>query len=256
MHASHTCSRGIEGEAKLDYFGEGARVRANVLYTAALPSKLRFDVYSPFGVTLSTLTTDGRDFALFDLREKVFLRGPATTCNVSRFTRVPVPPHALAQLLRGEAPVLVHTPADAKLSWESGRYVVRIASKHRARQEIELEPSPDTWDLPWSRQRVRVLEVRVEQQGYELYEALLDEHRTAKTAAPRADPDGILPTIPPSGPHCLTEVPMRLRLRVPESDQVLTVVNQEVALNPPLVGEPFVQPVPRGVSLRYSSCAD
>jgi hypothetical protein len=169
---------------------------------------------------------------------------------------VPVPAHALAQLLRGEAPVLVHEPTQASVAWESGRYVVRIRSKHQARQEIELEPSPDTWMLPWTRQRVRVLEVRVEQQGFELYEAKLEEHRTAKTALPRRDPEGLAPTIPPSGPECLTEVPRRLRLAVPQSGQDLIVASTEVALNPALAGDPFVQAVPRGVRLRYADCAD
>jgi hypothetical protein len=134
--------------------------------------------------------------------------------------------------------------------------VVRIASKHQARQEIELEPSPDTWALPWQRQRVRVLEVRVEQQGYELYEAVLAEHRTAKTAGARVDPDGLLPSVPPSGPECATEVPRRVRLLVPGSSQDLIVVSKDVALNPPLIGNPFVQTVPAGVRLRYSNCAD
>ena len=84
------------------------------------PDSVRFDVFSPFGVTLSTLTADGRDFALFDMKEKSFLRGPANTCNVARSTQVPVPPFALVQLLRGEAPVLVHEASQASIAWAPG----------------------------------------------------------------------------------------------------------------------------------------
>lgn len=255
MRATYTCSRAIAGDAKIDYFGEQGRVRGSVLYLAALPEQLRFDVFSPFGVMLSTLTSDGRDFALMDMREKAFLRGPANTCNVSRFTQVPVPPFALVQLLRGEAPVLVHEPSGASLAWESGRYVVRIASRHQASETIELEPSPQDWQLPWQQQRVRVLRVAVEQQGYTLYEAELDDHIAGKMATPRSDPDGLLPAVQPSGPMCRAEVPRTLRLLVPETDQDLVFVNKELTHNPPLAGEPFKQAIPRGVRVRYSACA-
>ena len=156
MRATYACSRGVQGEAKIDYFGDQGRVRGDVLYRSALPQNLRFDVYSPFGATLSTLTSDGERFALFDLKQKILVRGPANTCNVSRFTRVPVPPHALAQLLRGEAPVLVHEAKAAKIAWE-GQYVIRIHSKHQAHQEIHLEPLDEDWQRPWQQQRLRVL---------------------------------------------------------------------------------------------------
>src|SRR6187397_2977280 len=83
MRATLACSRGIQGEAELDYFGEEGRVSGSVLYYASLPDRLRFDVISPFGVTVSTLTSDGKDFALYDLSNKSFLYGPATSCNVA-----------------------------------------------------------------------------------------------------------------------------------------------------------------------------
>jgi hypothetical protein len=255
MRATYACSRGLHGDAKIDYFGEQGRVRGSVLYIAMLPEQLRFDVFSPFGVTLSTLTSDGRQFALFDLREKQFLRGPANTCNVSRFTRVPVPPFALVQLLRGEAPVLVHAPDAATISWQSGRYVVEIPSQHQARETIALEPHPDDWNKPSAEQRVRVLEVKVEQQGYTLYEALLDDHAAAATAKPRVDPDGLVPATLPSGPACNAEIPRRLRLQVPDTDQDLIFVAKEVAHNPPLGPDSFRQNIPNGVAVRYSECA-
>jgi len=256
MRDTHACSRGVQAEAKLDYFGDEGRVRGNVLYMAALPDSVRFDVFSPFGVTLSTLTSDGTQFSLFDFKDKAFLYGPANACNVARFTQVPVPPFALAQLLRGEAPVLVHEPAAARIAWEGGEYVVRIDSTRAAKEEIHLEPHPDDWARPWAEQRVRVLEVRVEQQGIDLYRAYMADHRAAQTAAPREDPDGLDPTVPPSGPACQAEVPRRLRLEVPDTDQELVLRNKEVAHNPPLIEGVFRQPVPRGVKVRYSACSD
>lgn len=256
MHATYACSRGIQGEAKLDYFGEQGRVRGNVLYMSMLPDSLRFDVFSPFGVTLSTLTADGRDFALYDLREKSFLSGPANTCNVMRFTQVPVPPFALAQLLRGEAPVLVHEQPQATLAWEGGVYVLRVTSKHSATQEIHLEPNPNDWAEPWAKQRVRVLEVRVAQHGMDLYHAYLADHVAASTAPPRKDQDGLEPTLMPSGPECHAEIPRRLRLVTPDTDQELVLRNKDVVHNPPLPEGSFRQGPPRGVTIRRSVCAD
>ncbi len=256
MHDTYACSRGIQGESKIEYFGERGRVRGSVLYLAALPESLRFDVYSPFGVTLSTLTSDGREFALYDLKEKQFLRGPANACNVARFTQVPVPPFALAELLRGEAPVLVHEPAAATIAWE-GEYVIRITSTRSATEEIHLEPTPADFALPWQQQRVRVTEVRVAQHGLDLYRAYLADHEAAATAAPQKDSDD--PTalvLPPSGPPCNAEVPRRLRMVTPDTDQELVFHVKEASHNPPLSPGVFRQEVPRGVTVRFAACAD
>jgi len=254
MRESSACSRAVSGDAKIDYFGEEGRVRGNVMYLASIPDSIRFDVFSPFGVMLSTLTSDGRDFALFDLQNKQYLYGPAGTCNVARFTRVPVPPFALVQLLRGEAPVLVHEPSAAQIAWECGRYVVRINSKHEAQEEIHLVPAPEDWRLPWQQQRVLVLEVSVVQQGVELYRAELSDHASARTAAPREDPDGIDPDIPPSGPECSAFLPRGVRLVVPDTDQDLLLLTKEVVHNPPLIEGAFQQVPPGGVVVRYAAC--
>jgi hypothetical protein len=261
MRDTYSCSRGVQGEAKLEYNGKEGRIRADMLYIAMLPEQLSFSVISPFGVTLSRLTSDGRDFALFDFREKLFLQGPANTCNVTRFTQVPVPPFALAQMFRGESPVLVHQPNQASIKWEGGfladgQYVIAIQSKHGATQEIRIRPSPDDWELPWEKQRIRVLEVAVTQNGYELYRAVLDDHKAAQTAPAYKDPDGLDPTLPPSGPACNAEIPRRMRLEVPDTDQELTVRVKEVHHNPPLQSSVFQQATPTGVQVRSAVCRD
>ncbi len=263
MHATYACSRGVQGEAKVEYFGKEGRIRGDMLYIAMLPEQLSLSVISPFGVTLSRLTSDGQNFALFDFREKLFLHGPANTCNVARFTQAPVPPFALAQMFRGEAPVLVHEPQQARIEWSGGfladgEFVIEIDSKYSAREEIRLVPSPDDWELPWQQQRVRVLEVMVEQQGVELYRAILDGHKAATTAPPYKDPDGLDPVLQPSGPACNAEVPRRMRLEVPDTDQelVLRVKDKELHHNPPLQPRVFQQVIPRGVRVQSSICRD
>jgi hypothetical protein len=261
MHATYACSRGVQGEAQVEYFGKEGRIRGDMLYIAMLPEQLSFSVISAFGVQLSRLTSDGKDFRLFDFREKLFLEGPANTCNVTRFTQVPVPPFALAQMLRGESPVLVHQANQATIEWESGflgggQYVIEIQSKHGASQEIRLIPSPDDWAKNWRKQRVRVLEVAVTQQGTELYRAILDDHRSVNTAAPYKDPDGLDPVLPPSGPVCRAEVPHRMRLEVPDTDQELSLRIKEVHHNPPLQPGVFQQAQPSGTKRRSAVCTD
>lgn len=261
MHESVACSRGVRAEAKIDYFDSKGRVRGNVMYLASLPDQLRFDVYSPFGVTLATLTSDGHDFALFDLKNKVFQYGPANTCNVARFTRVPVPPHALVQLLQGGAPVLVHAPGAATVDWESGlfgggRYVVSVQSTRAATERIELVPRPEDFERPWAQQRLRVLKVAIEQRGIPLYSAELTDHHSVSTASPSVDPDGLRPTLQPSGPPCDAEVPGRLRIVVPDTNQDLILSNERIQHNPPLESGTFRQAPPRGARARYVGCSE
>ena len=78
LHDTQKCSRGLSGEGKIDYFGKEGRVRGSLLFMASSPDRVRLDVVSPFGATVSTLTSDGEQFSLYDLRQKLFLRGTAT----------------------------------------------------------------------------------------------------------------------------------------------------------------------------------
>lgn len=254
MRESQACSRGVGGESKLDYFGQGGRVRGSVLSIVSVPDRIRFDVFSPFGATLSTLTSDGRRFGLYDLRQKVFLQGPANACNLQRFTRVPLPPHAFVELLRGVAPVLVHDPAEAFLDWEGGSYAIRISSKHRADELIRLRPTDADWNLPWDRQRVRVTEVSVRQAGVPLYRVELEAYRRVNTAPTVVDPDGIDPPVPPSGPECAAELPHRLHFVVADGEHDVVLASRSLSHNPPLQPGVFEQRPSPGVAVRYSPC--
>jgi len=254
LHEEQACSRGLTGEGKLDYFGKEGRLRGSILFMMASPDRVRLDVVSPFGATISTLTSNGTAFSLYDLRQKVFLHGPANACNLAQFTHVPMPPHALVSLLRGEPPLLVHDPASATLAWESGRYVVRIPSAHEATEEIAISPSDEDYDKPFAEQRLELSSVELKQQSYVLYRAELAEHVAAQTAPPRSDPDGIDPDVPPSGPACRARVPRRLHLEVPSEEQDLLLDISEIAHNPPLRAGAFEQRPPGGVVVRSSPC--
>lgn len=254
MHDSQACSRGVSAEAKLDYIGPRGRLRGNVLYLMSVPDRVRLDLFSPFGATLSTLTSDGERFSLLDPRQKRFFYGPANACNLARFTQVSLPPAVLVDLLRGEAPVLVHPQGSATVTWDGDRYVVRIASTRGASERVELEPLPEDVARPWSEQRVRVLKVHVEQYGVPLYSVELLDHAPAKTAAPRVDPDGLEPPVPPSGPSCDAELPRRVHIEVPAEGHDLVLAVSDVSHNPPLPNGSFSQERPPGVRSEFSPC--
>jgi hypothetical protein len=254
LRAQHACSRGLRGESRFDSFDEAGRVRAKALFMMAHPESIRFEVLSPLGTSMATLTADGTSFGLLDQEQRVFFMGPADQCNVERFLQVPIPPTALVQLFAGEAPVLIHEPERATLEWEDGAYVIRIHSKHDAHQTIELEPAEEDLRKPWRVQRLRVRQVVVEQAGVELYRAELRDYRARHTAAPSIDPDGLMPALPPSGPVCAAEVPDKVRFIVPIAERDVVFEHQHVEHNPPLRTGAFSQPVPQGVTLRASRC--
>jgi outer membrane lipoprotein-sorting protein len=257
MKATYQCARGVKSDAKFNSVSEAGIAKGKVYLFASRPNNLRFDVLSPppLNSVLATLTTGDGRFTLLDQRERKFYEGPATACNIARLTEVPIEPHVLVSLLGGQAPVLVHRDADLTMEWShDGFYVIRVPSTRGASQELHVVPTPDDFQKPWSAQRLRVLDVRVVQQGIELYHAYLGAHQWSNTAPPQVDPDGIDPPIPPSGPSCAVEVPRKIEIEVRESGADLVLRYEDAKLNPPLPTGVFTQPVPDGVQRVHVAC--
>lgn len=255
LHATQGCGIGVQSSSKIDYFGKDGRIRSDLLGFAVWPAKLRLDVVSPFGVALAVLTSDGDRFALSDLRDRRFLQGPASACNIARLTTIEMPGHVLVSMLRGEAPVLKHADGDASIAWDkSGYYVVKIKSSRLAEEEIHLAPHPDDFGLPWEKQRFRLLDVVVKQEGWVLYHAEMDEHAPALMGSPRVDPDNIDPPIPTSGPQCTAEVPRRIHVEVPGMKRDVRFRYEKVVWNPPLDSELFAQKPAPGLEMVRVDC--
>lgn len=254
VQSEQACSRGLVGEARIDYMGDEGRIRAKSLYVMVRPSSIRFDVMSPLGGVLSTLTSDGKRFAFDDRQNRVHLLGVASQCNLTQALRVPVPPEALTQLLSGQPPVLVHVPEQAELSWDKGSYLVKIVSAHEASQSIRFVPHAADWQLPWQEQRIQLLSVEVNQKGLSLYRASLSDYRKVQTAAARVDPDGLEPDIGPSGPPCSAELPGKLRFVVPGAGSDMLFEQSEVQHNPPLIPSIFRQQPSPGTVVQTSTC--
>lgn len=258
IHATQDCGIGIHATAKIDSFNKkDGRVRGDLLAFAVWPDKLRLDIVSPFGVTLWTLASDGNVFSVNDLRAKRFFTGPPSACNIARLANVPMPGHVLVSLLRGEAPVLKHTDTDASIAWDGkGYYLVTIKGNNGSVERVKVEPYAEDFALPWEKQRLRVLDVEVEQQGIVLYHAELSDHHVSGMSVPQVDPAMIDPPVPTSGPQCTAELPRRIHVEVPGQDQDVLFRYDDVKWNPPLPDGVFTQPIPGGVQVVPVHCDD
>jgi len=260
MKATYACVNGVQGQAKIDSLSKQGRVRGDIYILAQNPDRVRFEVVSPFGPTLFLLTSDGKEFQLLDVKNKQFLYGPPSACNLARMTQVPVPGHALVSLLRGEAPVLLHKPEQARISWEGasapGFYRLLVDGTNGGLEEVHLEVLDKDFDKPWNEQRLRVRDVRVAQMGVDLYHAELSNHEVAHTAPPREDEDGVGDPIPPTGGVCDAEMPRSIHMQVPGSDNDVIFQYKEGKWNPPVVDGAFTQKESGGVSKGYVDCTD
>src|SRR5690606_21066058 len=159
----------------------------------------------------------GERFSLYNLEERSFIYGPAKTCNVQKFTQVPVSAEALVELLRGRPPVLRHAPEDAQITFRKhlfsrGQYELEIAGRDETSELMEIGLRKEDYSLPPEKQRLRLLGVQVVQAGETLYEVRLSDYRPARRASQALSPEeealGMSPR-PPSGPACEAELPGR-----------------------------------------------
>jgi hypothetical protein len=256
LRSTGACGVGVQAGAKIDHFGKQGRIRGDLLMFAQAPASLRMDIVSPFGATVATLTSDGTRFTLADLRDKRFYEGPASACNIARLTTVPMPGHVLVDVLRGQAPVLKRT-SEPTIAWSGrGYYVVSIPSTRDAREELHIAPHPDDFGKPWSEQRMRLVDVKVEQYGGVVYHAELEGHQSARTAGPRVDPEHVDPDLPPSGPPCSAELPRRIHVEVPGEEADVLFKYEDVVWNPPLPEGTFTQPPPAAMPVVPVTCSE
>ena len=134
---------------RVDHFGEEHRVQGKLFLFAEQPGRLRVDLLSPFGSTLSLLTVDGERFALSDVREGRYLEGPAAPCNIARLIRVPLPPDQVIRALIGDPPLIEGT---AEVRWQPDGYY-RVEIVDGARRQV-LDVDPDEALLPVRRARL------------------------------------------------------------------------------------------------------
>jgi hypothetical protein len=141
------------------------------------------------------------------------------------------------------------------MAWDDhGYWVLGIDGNNDSHQEIHLAPRPEDVGKPWTEQRVRVLDVRVVQQGYVLYHAELSDQQPAPTAGPRVDPLHIDPDIPPSGPTCDAEIPRKIHMEIPNPQADVRFSYGDIKWNPPLPEGVFEQTSQPGLRQQPVDC--
>lgn len=127
------------------------------------PGSLRIEALAPTGDPAAVLVADQGRFALLDLRNNVFYRGPATPENLSRLIPAPLRDEELIALITGDIPELPGArPDSAKRDGDGYQLVL---SSMRARQEVTLGGD------------LRVVRVRrFDAQNNLLWAVSLDEH--------------------------------------------------------------------------------
>jgi outer membrane lipoprotein-sorting protein len=138
----------LRAATKVDHFANGGeRVRVKVTMLLARGGKLRFEADSPLGGSLATLTSDGSQFALLDVRNNRFLTGPAKACNVARLIRLALPPDDIVAVLMGGAPL---QGAVKSVGWDAdngGREVLTLSLPDGGEEIIKLDAREKRWDV-------------------------------------------------------------------------------------------------------------
>jgi len=123
----------VQGRARVGVDGPGGAGTLDQFLAAEKPGRVRLEAYDFFGNVVAVLAVDAGALALYDAKEKVFYRGPATPANLARLVPVPLTPEALAMLLCGSAPLLDGEPTAAspgdgvmKLELRRGDLVQRL----------------------------------------------------------------------------------------------------------------------------------
>jgi Domain of unknown function (DUF4292) len=106
VRAAQAKVHSVQGRARVSVESPRGGGATEQFLVAEKPARLRVEVYDFFGNLSAALTVDGDALSLYDGRERVFYRGPATPENVARLVPVAISPAELATLLCGSAPLI------------------------------------------------------------------------------------------------------------------------------------------------------
>jgi hypothetical protein len=150
-----------DAKASVDAPENGGRYSLHV--SVRRPASIRIEAILPTGDPGAVLVADRGRFALVDLRNNVFYRGPATPRNLSRLLPAPFTPEELVSLLTGAIPAL--PAAQPVASRREGGAVVLTLAAAGVSQQV------------WLGSDLRVLRVRRSSEaGAALWDVTLEEH--------------------------------------------------------------------------------
>jgi outer membrane biogenesis lipoprotein LolB len=150
-----------DGKAFVDAPENGGRYALHI--SVKRPASLRIEALTPLGDPAAVLVASEGKFALMDLRNNVFYRGPASPRNLSRLIPAPFTPDELVALITGAIPDLRDAQPQAARR-EGDGYLLTLAA-------------PGTVETVTLGGDLRVTKVRrTTERGDLLWEVTLDEH--------------------------------------------------------------------------------
>jgi outer membrane biogenesis lipoprotein LolB len=124
------------GKVAVDAPQNGGRYQIQIVVRR--PASLRIAALDPLGNPAALLVADGGRFALLDLRNNVFYRGPSTPENLSRLIPQPLRDEELVALVLGAVPPLPGArPVEAHRAGEGS---VLMLESGEVRQEVSVGP--------------------------------------------------------------------------------------------------------------------
>jgi hypothetical protein len=234
--ASIATLNAVRAEARVDQRAQrGGRIRGTVLMFVERSGRVRFDVMTQFG-PVAILTSDGTRFGFADFRENRYLTGDTCPANIARLLGVPLSAADTARFLLGGTPVVALGTAEMRSS-DSGAYLLVLRSPDGQRQELDLAVYPADLQLPPERQRLYLLRSELfSASGARIWRVTYDE----------VEPLG-------SGPTALL-MPRKVRIEQAASNSDTLVHFKDIALNPQIPDDVFVQSARAGMSEEEVSC--
>jgi len=232
--AMRTHARVLRAEARVDQRGSDGRIRGTVLMFVARPDHVRFDAMTQFGPA-AILTSDGRRFALTDLRESRYLEGPTCPENIARLLGIPMSGEDVAKLLFGGSPVIAY--ATSEVECDDGVYHVVVRARDGRRQELDYEVREQDENAPLEEQRLRLVRSEVfGRNGAREWRATYDDYRVVA-----ADGKGIA-------------MPYEVRFEDARHDADTLVRFEKIDLNVEAPADVFVQRPRPGIAVREVQC--
>jgi hypothetical protein len=226
---------GMRAEARVDQRAKQGRIRGTVLMFVERAGRVRFDVITQFG-PVAILTSDAARFAYADFRENRYLTGDTCPQNIARLLGMPLSAADTARFLLGGTPVIAVATAQLHSS-DTGTYLLVLRGQHAERQELELAVYPADLRLPPDRQRLYLVRSELfSAQGQRIWRVTYDE----------VEPVG-------SGPTALL-MPRKVHIEQPASSSDTLVHFKDIALNPHIPDDAFVQTARPGMSEQEVSC--
>lgn len=227
--------RSIRAEARIDQRDRQGRIRGTVMMFVERPNRVRFDAMTQFGPA-AILTSNGRDFALTDLRENKYLQGPTCPRSIARLVGIPLSGEDVSRVLLGGTPLIAATQRTIECNGDGG-YRVELRAADGRRQVIELAVREHDLQSPPEEQRLRLMRSEVlDARGHTEWRASWDDYRVL-----------------PLGEMGVA-MPYEVRFEDPSRGVDTLMRFRSIDLNVDVPAEAFVQSPRSGITVEHVSC--